>query len=154
MRDCVTFEDAHEVATAGQGHGVTFDLDDRAFAYWDVVEGRWLVAPGSYAIQVGENASRIVAEEIVELAGEVILKELSLGSSVGDWFAHPAVGPVLMGHITATMTPEQQAQAAENADMLRMIESLPMHQFVSPLGVQIPAERLEEMIELSRQDSQ
>ncbi|MEV0228137.1 glycoside hydrolase family 3 C-terminal domain-containing protein [Nonomuraea sp. NPDC050786] len=137
----------------GQATTVTFDLDTRAFAYWDVAEGRWLVAPGSYAIQIGENASRIVAEETVELAGEVILKQLSLDSSVGDWFAHPVVGPMLMGHIAATMTPEQQAQAAEHADMLRMIESLPMYQFISPMGVQIPAETVQEMIELSRQGS-
>ncbi|MFI7639771.1 glycoside hydrolase family 3 C-terminal domain-containing protein [Nonomuraea sp. NPDC049400] len=135
----------------GQATIVTFDLDTRAFAYWDIAESRWLVAPGEYTIQIGENASQVVAEETVKLAGEVILRQLSLDSSVGEWFAHPVVGPVLMGHIAATMTPEQRAQAAEHADMLRMIESLPMYQFISPLGVQIPAETVQEMIELSRQ---
>jgi beta-glucosidase len=134
----------------GQSTVVEFDLDARAFAYWDIAEGRWLVAPGDYTVQIGENASTIVAEQVVKLAGEVIAKELTLDSSVGDWFGHPVVGPVLMRHIQATMTEEQQKQAAEHADLLRMIESLPMHQFISPMGVQLPDQAVQEMLELSK----
>ncbi|WP_433441267.1 glycoside hydrolase family 3 C-terminal domain-containing protein [Nonomuraea sp. CA-141351] len=134
----------------GRSTTVTFDLDARAFAYWDIKEGRWLVAPGDYTVQIGENASAIVVEETIKLAGEVIAKELTMDSSVGEWFAHPQVGPVLMRHIAATMTEEQQAVAAEHQDLLKMIESLPMHQFLSPMGVQLPDEAVQEMIELSR----
>jgi beta-glucosidase len=134
----------------GRSATVTFDLDARAFAYWDIKEDRWLVAPGDYTIQIGENASAVVIEDTVKLAGEVIAKELTLDSSVGEWFGHPEVGPLLKQHIAATMTEEQQAVAAEHADLLKMIESLPMYQFISPLGVQLPDEAVQEMIELSR----
>ncbi|MFB4271014.1 hypothetical protein [Nonomuraea sp. GTA35] len=58
---------------------------------------------------------------------------------------------MLTQDIAATMTEEQQAVAAEHPDMLNMIESLPMHQFLSPLGVQLPDEAVQEMIELSRE---
>jgi beta-glucosidase len=135
----------------GQSTTVEFALDAHAFAYYDVAEGRWLVAPGDYTIQIGENAATIVVEQTVTLLGEVIAKELSLNSSVGDWFSHPVVGPVLKRHIESSMTEQQRQQAAEHADMLRMIESLPMYQFISPLGVQIPSEKVHEMIELSKQ---
>ncbi|WP_202611005.1 glycoside hydrolase family 3 C-terminal domain-containing protein [Herbidospora solisilvae] len=138
----------------GQSTVVQFTLGSRAFAYYDVVEGRWVVAPGEYTVQIGADASTIVAEQTVRLSGDLMAKELTLESSVGEWFAHPVVGPVLMRHLSAGMTREQQEQAAEHADMLRMIESLPMHQFISPMGVQIPDEAVKEMLDLSRSAAQ
>ncbi|MEU6720855.1 glycoside hydrolase family 3 C-terminal domain-containing protein [Nonomuraea sp. NPDC046802] len=134
----------------GRSTTVTFDLDARAFAYWDIKEDRWLVAPGDYTVQIGENASAVVIEDTIKLAGEVIVKELSLDSSVGEWLGHPQVGPVLVRHLAAAMSKEQQAVAAEHPDLLKMIESLPMHQFLSPMGVQLPDETVREMIALSR----
>ncbi|MGW0197515.1 glycoside hydrolase family 3 C-terminal domain-containing protein [Nonomuraea sp. NPDC003201] len=134
----------------GRSTTVNFDLDARAFAYWDILENRRLVAPGDYTVQIGENASLIVAEETIKLAGEVVAKELTLDSSVGEWFGHPVVGPELMGRLAAGMSEEQQAQAAENGDMLRMVESLPMHQFMG--FVQIPEEVVAELMALSKQD--
>ncbi|MBG0822517.1 glycoside hydrolase family 3 C-terminal domain-containing protein [Planomonospora sp. ID91781] len=134
----------------GESTTTAFDLDARAFAYWDVAEGRWLVAPGEYTVQIGENASVIVAEATVELAGEVLAKELTLGSSLGEWLAHPAVGPAFMDRLTAGMTEEQRAQAAEHAGMLRLVESLPMHQFLGFLPAPLPEEALAELMALSR----
>ncbi len=132
----------------GESTAVAFDLDARAFAYWDVTEGRWLVAPGDYTVQIGENASLIVAEETVGLAGEVLVKELTLDSSVGEWFGHPVVGPRLMARLTAGMTEKEQTRAAERARMLRMVESLPMHQFLG--FVRLPEEAVTELMTLSR----
>lgn len=134
----------------GQSTVVEFELDARAFAYWDILESRWLVAPGDYTVQIGQNAAAIVAEETVKLAGEVLAKELTLDSSVAEWFGHPVVGPALMGHMAANMSQEQQEQAAEHGDMLRMVESLPMRQFRGFVGDLLPDEVLQELIERSR----
>ncbi|MFB4268443.1 glycoside hydrolase family 3 C-terminal domain-containing protein [Nonomuraea sp. GTA35] len=130
---------------------VEFELDARAFAYWDVLEHHWLVAPGDYTVQIGENAATIVAEQTIKLAGEVIAKELSLHSSVAEWFGHPAVGPALMAHMAANMSQEQQEQAAEHGDMLRMVESLPMRQFRGFVGDLLTDRVLQDLIELSRE---
>ncbi|NUW42428.1 glycoside hydrolase family 3 C-terminal domain-containing protein [Nonomuraea rhodomycinica] len=134
----------------GASTTVTLDLDARAFAYWDVLEGRWLVAPGAYTVQIGENASTIVAEETVELAGEVLAKELTLDSSVGEWFAHPAVGPELMRRLAAGTTEERHTGAAERAGLLRMVESLPLRQFLGFLPTPLPEGTLTELMALSR----
>ncbi|MEV0199129.1 glycoside hydrolase family 3 C-terminal domain-containing protein [Nonomuraea sp. NPDC050691] len=134
----------------GESTVVEFELDARAFAYWDIAEGRWLVAPGGYTVQIGENAATIVAEETVELAGEVIAKELSLDSSVGEWFRHPVAGPALMGRLAANTTGEQREQTAGHGDALRMVESLPMRQFRGFVAALLPDEAVEELIELSR----
>ena len=44
---------------------MTLELDRRAFAYWDVREGGWVVAPGEYTVQVGRSATDVVAEAAV-----------------------------------------------------------------------------------------
>src|SRR6185312_9847265 len=49
----------------GEARTVTLELDRRAFAYWDVREGGWVVAPGEYTVQIGRSAAEVVAAETV-----------------------------------------------------------------------------------------
>lgn len=109
-----------------------------------------VLAAGEYTVQIGENASRVVAEQTVTLPGDPVTKVLSLDSTVEDWFSHPAVGPAIMGAIAESMTGERAAQLEQNADMLQMIASMPMRRFLNFTGLQTTPEALDEMIELSR----
>lgn len=129
---------------------VELALDRRAFAYWDVELARWVVPAGQYTIQIGENASRVVAEQHITLQGDTIVRELTLQSTVGDWIAHDVVGPALMQGLTAGMTEEQAAQAAENPESLKMVESMPMHQFLAFTNGAFPLKMLEQLMELSK----
>jgi len=134
----------------GERRTVSLPLDRRAFAYWDTQYGRWVVAPGEYRIQIGENAASIVTEESVKITGDVIIPELSMDSTVKEWFGHPIAGPALMQGMTAGMTPEQQAQAEQQQDQLRMVESMRMRQFVGFLGSAMPMAALDQLIEATR----
>ncbi len=133
----------------GESRTVEFPLDRRAFAFYDVELGRWAVAPGDYTVQIGENAARVVAERTITLTGDAVAASLSLDSPVADWFGHPVVGPVLTRTLSAGMTDEQRRESEKHADMLDMVASLPMRQFLA--FVSVPAEDLEAMIELSEQ---
>lgn len=133
----------------GETRTVELALDRRAFAYWDIDLHRWIVPAGDYEVQVGADAHTIIASALITLSGDDIPRPLTLDSSVGDWFAHPVVGPALRDGIQAQMTPEQITQAEEGADMLRMVESMPMKQFTAFLGGAIPAEHLERLMALS-----
>jgi beta-glucosidase len=135
---------------AGESKEVALTLDRRAFAYWDVELDRWVVPAGAYTIQVCSDASTVLAEQEVTLAGDSIIRELTLDSTVGDWFAHPAVGPALMAGLAASMTEEQAKQAQENNDQLKMVESMPMQQFLAFTNGLFPAEALESLMELSK----
>ncbi|WP_106400487.1 glycoside hydrolase family 3 C-terminal domain-containing protein [Actinocorallia populi] len=128
----------------GESRRVELALDRRAFAYYDVELGRWTVAAGEYAVQIGQDASTVVAEQTITLTGDVIVKALSLDTPVGDWFAHPVVGPELMRTLMAGLSEEQARQAEEQAEMLQMVASLPMRQFLG--FVSIPEEALNRMI--------
>ncbi len=138
---------------AGEATVVRFELDRRAFAYWDVVETDWVVAPGDYSVQIGADAETIIAEQTVALAGEVRSSPLTLDSTVGEWFGHPVVGPALMQGMTASMSDEQRAQAEGQQDQLRMVQSMPMKQFLAFTGDVFPPDALESLMALSRVDA-
>ncbi|WP_207455298.1 glycoside hydrolase family 3 C-terminal domain-containing protein [Herbiconiux sp. SYSU D00978] len=135
---------------AGESRVVELSLHRRSFAYWDVELQRWVVAPGEYRVQLGQDAATVLAEVAVQIVGDVIIPELSFDSTVGDWFAHPIAGPALMQGMTAAMSEEQRAQAADQQEQLRMVESMPMKQFLGFLGGAIPIEALEQLIEASK----
>lgn len=46
---------------------VEFDLDDRAFSYWDVTDHAWVVPAGDYRIEIGASAHDVVAAQTVSL---------------------------------------------------------------------------------------
>jgi len=134
----------------GESRTVELPLDRRAFAYWDTTLNDWVVASGEYAVQVCADAESVLVEEDLTLSGDTVVRELTMESSVGDWFAHPLVGPALMSGLTQSMTAEQQQQADANPDGLRMVESMPMQQFLVFTNGAIPIEALDQLIDLSK----
>ena len=105
---------------------------------------------GEYTVQVCADASTVLDEQTVTLAGDAVIRELTMDSTVGDWFSHPVVGPALMAGLQSSMTPEQAEQAAQNPDGLKMVESMPMQQFLVFTNGAIPTDSLEQLIELSK----
>ncbi|RZU32056.1 glycoside hydrolase family 3 C-terminal domain-containing protein [Blastococcus saxobsidens] len=131
----------------GESRTVTLELDRRAFAYWDVREGGWIVAPGEYTVQIGRSAADVVAEATLALAGDDVVPELTLASSVAEWFGHPVVGAELLAGFLATM-PEGAAEMHDG--MLHMIGSMPMGRFAADFGSAIPVAELERLMDVAR----
>ncbi|MEH0628482.1 glycoside hydrolase family 3 C-terminal domain-containing protein [Streptomyces stelliscabiei] len=134
----------------GESGTVEMNLDRRAFAYWDITRGDWTVAPGRYQVQLGDNAHDVVATATLDLAGDHLLRPLTLDSTVSEWFGHPTVGPALTAAMTAGLTQEQAAAAVEgNADALLILSSMAMRQFVGFLPHPVPDEALERLMKMS-----
>ncbi|MGW4125707.1 glycoside hydrolase family 3 C-terminal domain-containing protein [Nocardia sp. NPDC004711] len=134
----------------GESTTVELTLDRRAFAYYDIVRGDWAISSGEYAIQLCDDASTVIAEHSLVLAGDLLARELSLDSTVGEWFGHPTVGPALVESLGAGLSDEQRQQAEQGMEMLKMVESMPMRQLLDFPGVDIPGETLRSLMELSR----
>ena len=148
VRELAAFEKVR--LEEGEARTVELALPRRAFAFWDVAKGRWKVEPGSYGVVIGRSSVDVVATVVVDLEGDSDRPEpLSLESTVGQWFGHPVVGPALMETMMANASPEQMAAAGNNANMLKMVESMPMAQFARFPGVEIPDEALEQLVSLS-----
>lgn len=136
--------------TPGEHTTVQIDLDRRAFAYWDISRGDWTVAAGRYEVQLGENAHDILATAPLDIRGDQLAHPLTMDSTVGEWFGHATVGSALTAAMAAGMSEEQAAAAEKSSDALRMVESMPMRQFLGFLPVPLPEEFLEQLMELSR----
>lgn len=127
----------------GQSATVELELSRRAFAYWDIQHSRWIVAPGQYRIQVAEDAASVLLEEEIWLAGDLVITELSMDSTMGDWFEHPLVGQRVkdtLGFSSAEVPAEQ----------LAMVASMTMRQFMNISGMELPGTVLDELIAASR----
>ena len=134
----------------GETRTVTLDLDRRAFAYYDIRAAGWIVAPGTYVIQIGENAATVAGEAAITLTGDLVIPELTLDSTVGDWFTHPIVGATLLDELTAGMTDEQRAGLPADPDLLRAVASMPIRQALRMLGGAIPEATLQRLMARSR----
>ncbi|MGY1625158.1 glycoside hydrolase family 3 C-terminal domain-containing protein [Geodermatophilus sp. SYSU D00965] len=132
---------------AGESRTVRLELDRRAFAYWDVREGGWVVAPGEYAVQVGASALDVVAEAVLTLAGDDLVPVLTLDSALGEWVAHPVVGAALVEGFAAWLPDLPPPSTEAGLGMLRMVASMPMRRFVADLGASIPAGELDRLLE-------
>lgn len=136
---------------AGESRTLSFELDRRAFAYYDIIDSRWAVTPGEYSVELGRSAHDIVARKGIHLDGDSGRPSLlTLASTVEEWFTHPVVGPLLIEGMSASMTAEQREAAKGMQDGLKMAYSMPMNQFAKFPGVNIPQESLEQLIEASK----
>ncbi|MGP3916297.1 glycoside hydrolase family 3 C-terminal domain-containing protein [Nonomuraea sp. 10N515B] len=137
----------------GESRTVGFELDRRAFAYYDITQSRWVVAPGDYRIQIGADAHHVLSESVITLTGDKGLTPLTLESTVGDWLDHPIAGPALlrkMNERIQDMTEEEAALAAQHPDGLRMAAALPMSKLIAFTGDTFPADFLDDLIRASR----
>jgi beta-glucosidase-like glycosyl hydrolase len=148
VRELAAF--AKVVLEPGEERILELELDRRAFAFWDTRGSRWWVEPGAYRVELGLSCEDIVENRGLELSGDTEAPEpLGLESTVKDWFGHPLVGPALMEGMMAGASEAQRAAADENANMLKMVESMPMGQFARFPGVDIPDETLNQLMALS-----
>jgi beta-glucosidase len=129
----------------GASETVTLTLDRRAFAHWSTQRQRWVVPGGAYRIEVADNATEVIAETTLTLVGDRLPVELSIDSTVEEWFTHPVVTPALLRGLGA----DDEQAAAEPGDWLAMIGSMSMRQFATFPGVELSLERLNELVLLS-----
>ena len=127
----------------GETAEVRFELDRRAFAYWDIEQGDWTVKPGEYLVQLAEDSVTVVAEDAIELVGDRLASAVTLDSPIAAWLDHPVVGETTnetLGFASAEISAEQMAQ----------VRSMTMRQFVRISGLPIPLDALEAIADQSR----
>ncbi|AOS64482.1 glycoside hydrolase family 3 protein [Actinoalloteichus hymeniacidonis] len=133
----------------GETRTVELPLDRRSFAFYDTETACWRIAPGEYRVQVCRDASEVLRESVLTLDGDPVDSRLSRDSAVGDWFAHPVVGPMLRSALAGDLPEEQGQSVLGSADVLAMISSMPMRQFLVFTGAAVSDEALAEMIRRS-----
>lgn len=126
----------------GETVTVTFELDRRAFAYWNTEIHDWHVESGEYELQIGKNAQEIFLSRPVYVESETAIpKVYTLNSTLGEIMADPR-GKEVFEQVMAQMTEgagtmlgaEQSQQGAEaiSGEMIAaMLEGMPLRQMLS-----------------------
>lgn len=70
----------------GEERLLSFELDDRAFSYYSVGVGRWVVEPGEYTISVGSSSRDIRLRETVSIDREDHDIRLKYGEELPTYF--------------------------------------------------------------------
>jgi beta-glucosidase len=78
----------------GQSTRIELALTTRAYSYWDVETGGWVVAAGDYTLQIARSAHDVVLSKTVTLSDSRPAEKLTLESPVSAWLEHPVTGPI------------------------------------------------------------
>lgn len=136
---------------AGESAEISFDLDERAFAYWSEKFNDWHVEAGEYTVEVGTSSRDIAAVAVVALDGDGKALPLDEWSTFGEWADDP-VGSKIVASVYAEGEAGNLPQLPDN-DMMRMflksmpINSMPM--LMSDGGKAITAFMLDEYAKIA-----
>lgn len=124
----------------GETKRVSFELDARAYAYWNMEIHDWHVESGTYEIQIGRSAAEIVLRECVQVISETeIPKVYNMNSRIGEILEDPK-GKAIMEQAMASMAgdsprdmmPADDGDGAISQEMIAaMMEGMPLRQLLS-----------------------
>ena len=92
----------------GESREVSFDLAARDLSYWHPGLHRWVVEGGEFVIEVGASSRDLRGSVSLDVEGEPLWGELTVMSTIEEWFAHPVGGPLLQA---ALVPPADMASA-------------------------------------------
>lgn len=80
---------------AGETREVELRVRGEDLAYWDTRVGRFVVEPGTYAVEIGASSRDLRTRTEVRLEGEAVSLPLTAESTLGEVLAHPVAGPLV-----------------------------------------------------------
>lgn len=103
----------------GASERVTITLDQRAFSYWSIVHGRWVVEAGSFTISVGNSSRDLPLAATIDVDAPTLRAPITRHSTLQEWLDDPAARAVLDGFIPANHPMRDEA-------FTRVVGSMPM----------------------------
>lgn len=135
----------------GELKTVTFTLDKRAFAYYDVELKDWRVETGTFEIMIGKSSHDIVLLDRVRIESTTTARQKATrNSTVGDLLAHPATRPI-MARILKEGSPFGGGAGTDDAGLADMMEALvrymPLRALIAFSGGAMSEEQLDGILE-------
>lgn len=139
---------------AGEEKTVTFELDKRAFAYYNVDIKDWYVETGEFEILIGKSSRDIVLRDKIFVKSTVSVKKaVHRNTLIGDVVSDPILEPVFKEFMSKTMqnettlsTPQVQNEAL-NATMMAIMRYTPLRGLVNFGRGGFTEEKLNELIQ-------
>lgn len=136
----------------GEEKKVTFTLDKRSFAYYNVELKDWHVETGEFEILIGKSSREIVLRDtLLVRSGTAIKMKVSRNTLVGDLLADPHLSSTakkLLDKVNETHPFAQMGDEGNMAEMLAaMMKYMPLRALVNFGGGAFTEEMMDEMIE-------
>ena len=136
---------------AGESAEVSFELDERAFAYWSEKFNDWHVESGEYGIEVGTSSRDIAGVATLTLDGDGKAEPLTEWSTFGEWAEDP-IGSKVVDGVRAAGERGDLPKLPDNDMMCMFLKSMPinsMPMLISEGGKKITAFMLNEYARLT-----
>ena len=110
---------------AGETKTVTFELDSRAFAYWETSIHDWYVPSGDYEVEVGSSSRDIKYTKKINIEASYRLPcTVSENTCFGDLMGDPALSEILKPVIDSYMHRSDKPRAKTDAISEKMEEEM------------------------------
>lgn len=121
----------------GETKTVSFELDKRAFAYWNTEVHDWAVEEGNYLIIIGRSAQEQILETKVRVKPiSPIKKVFTINSTMGEIMADPKAGALFQKMMEQSIgdnniAENSQSEAISGEMIQAMMEGMPLRQLLS-----------------------
>ncbi|BBI32412.1 glycoside hydrolase family 3 C-terminal domain-containing protein [Cohnella abietis] len=118
----------------GESKTVTFKLDKRSFAYYDVEVSEWTVETGNFELMLGRSSQDIILSETVTVQSTAVRKTVFHRNSTLSEVGKTPLGKVLVQQILANL-PFAAAIGSEHEAMVKaFMEHMPLRGLLSFSG--------------------
>ncbi|MDP4089095.1 MAG: glycoside hydrolase family 3 C-terminal domain-containing protein [Bacillota bacterium] len=131
----------------GEEKDISFNLDKRAFAYYNTEKKDWVVESGDFELLVGSSSKDMALRTVVYVSSTTVMKKLfTKNSTIGDILAYPA-GAVLAQNLLKGIFGEGDGSAdVLGMDAAAMVKDMLLRTIVSFSGGQFTDEMLDSLL--------
>jgi beta-glucosidase len=130
----------------GESRRVTIALGQRAFSFWSLVHGAWVVESGEFAIEVGHHSRDLPLTRTVRVEAPSIAAPLTVDSTLHEWMADP-VGLALIHEAVRTGQPDP----TRDPELVSVIGTMPMSTLAAFQGMSVDHDTLEKLADRWRE---
>ncbi|MUG23288.1 glycosyl hydrolase [Paenibacillus macerans] len=127
----------------GEEKTISFQLDKRSFAYYNVELADWHVETGEFHVLIGSSSRdiRLQASIRVQSTAEIVPK-FHRNTTMGDIMSHPAAMPVLAQMQSMAPSSAQPSNAVSSDMMMAMMRYMPLRALLPFTGGTLTEEGL------------
>jgi len=121
----------------GETRQVSFDLDERAFAFWSRRLQQWVVESGEFLIAVGSSSRDLVATEAITIDAPRLSLPLGPDSTLHEWLDDDRGRELLT---------KRDIRLLQDPELIKVIGTMPMHTLAAFQGMALSHEELNELV--------
>ncbi|WP_040949397.1 beta-glucosidase [Gorillibacterium massiliense] len=133
----------------GEEKTVTFTLNKRAFAYYNVELKDWHVESGVFDILIGSSSNCIVLSDSIQVQSTTNLKiKYNRNTTVGDLLSDPVTNPIITGMLSRQnpLAKSETASAEESQMMAAIMKYLPLRALLAFSGGTMTEKNIDDML--------